>query len=186
MNLIPEAQHLILFAIAVIGGAAAYVLAHTPIDRSLSVSLHVAQARRSIWLFAAASVVSAIALAVFMFGWFIPALEMPLLFTLLLGAALICQLLSAFIPHVTGWKGRAHELLAYSMAYVLPVILVFLLFTPKLSATPKVMIGLLIVWMVSAVIRVQVQPASKQKFLLYQTAYLICFWMALLIATYIP
>jgi hypothetical protein len=183
--MIPVAQHLLLLYILINTGVVAYILSHATIDRSRSISLHVADARASFLLFAIASTLASGVFALYLFYWFIPALQLTAWFTVTVVLAMLCQLIAAWIPQILGWKEKAHLFFAYAMAFFMPVALLLLLASPVLSATTKALTVLLVAWMVSSLIRYRVQESVRAQYLIYQSVYIGCFCSALLAATYI-
>ncbi|HSE61477.1 MAG TPA: hypothetical protein VLA88_04250 [Candidatus Saccharimonadales bacterium] len=182
----PLAQHLILPALALVGATAAFVLLRGPIDRSRSVSLHVASEPHTIWLFAIASTIATVPMALFMVGWFIPALQLPAWFTVIFMAALAGQLIAAWIPHNTGWRAAVHQFCAYLMAYLMVPLVVFILFSPALPLWAKAIIGVILAWMIFSLALYHLSAKAKLQFLLYQSGYVASFYMVLLVATYAP
>lgn len=155
-------------------------------DYSRSLSLHVANEPRTIWLFAIVSTIAAVPLAVFMIFWFVPVLQLQWWFTVLFAVAMTAQLVAAWIPHTTGWMAEVHQFCAYLMAYLLAPLAVFILFSPVLPLVAKLLIGAILVWMVFSLWLYHVSERARQLFLLYQSGYVASFYTILLIATYAP
>jgi hypothetical protein len=187
MNIIPAAQHLIWLQIILIAIVVGYILTRRPIDRGRSISLHVANDPATIRLFAVVSTLAAVPFFIYLLYWLIPALQLPFAFTVLVLLAAACQMIAGWIPHIEGdKKGDIHQLFAYTMAVLMPVVLAFLLFAHTITLAPKIVIGLMIVWMVISLLRYQFVPATRQQYLAYQSAYIASFCIGLLAATYIP
>ena len=181
------AQHLIWIQIILVAIVVWYILTHTTIDRARSISLHVANEPRTIRLFAVVSTLAAIPFVAYLWFWLIPALQLPLIFTVLVLAAAACQVIAAWVPHVeTDRRGDIHQFFAYTMALLMPVVLSFLLFAHTITLAPKVIIGLMIAWMIISLLRYHFVPAAKLQYLAYQSAYIASFCIGLLAATYVP
>jgi hypothetical protein len=102
--------------VAIIWTAIWYVLRKWPGDKTMSVSKHVAVYKEAYLLFAIVRTLFFPLFLLFMFGWFIPAFNLPAAASIFIACGIAGDLVSAWIPEADGWKGKVHRLSAYGVA----------------------------------------------------------------------
>lgn len=161
------------------------VLWRARIDTRRSLSMHVGDTRWAIILFAAASVINAVLLTVFMTQWFMPVLQLHWAFGVVFFVALGAQVLSALVPHTTGLIATIHIWSAYVMAVLMVPILMFLPFSPVMPMEAGLVIWLLIIAMTTAFLAILFFGWIQRNFLWFQIGYVLAFWVAITLATFV-
>lgn len=184
MELIEASKHLGLISFIIVLVAGGVILYKLEITHSRSLSMHIADERWAYLFFAIASTISAIFFHIFVQTWLIPKFSLSLWFMGLIIFGSICQLLAAWVPHTTGRQALYHSIFAYIMAVHLPILLVMLAFAP-LTFAAFLVVCVAAVLMIVLLGLLIFKPSTKRHFLPYQTLYIVSFFAAILVVTYV-
>lgn len=173
---------LVLVFASWIGG---YFLVSKWYDKDLpTISRHAASAKHASWLFALVLVGLGGLFYYWLVAWFIPALQLPMLFTVLLTVAIICQMVTGLVSDSSGWRKKVHRWAAFSMAVLYVPLSVLIIISPSLSLIAQVISSGLLLYMITAFCLVAVAGKAKKKYLLFQSSYIIAFQLIVLVAAY--
>jgi hypothetical protein len=154
-------------------------------DKSMSISKHAA-AHRSAYLMML--VIESIVLPMFFLftaKWVVPALSLPVVFTVLVGLASAGLLLGAWIPDVTGWKGKVHGIAAYGAALLFIPASVILYLSPNLSLFAKAFALFVLTYEVVVIMLFSTYKKSRNYHLYLQSGYILFFDLSLIASAYI-
>ncbi|MEK7571756.1 MAG: hypothetical protein AAB553_05780 [Patescibacteria group bacterium] len=159
-----------------------------PKDKTKSVSFHAATAKKGTYmLYATAFITATILFYLFCLYWFIPTLQLPTSFTFLLTLMSLLLVLTALIPESGEWI-KLHALLAYGFAFLMMILLFFVLTAQTVSLFARIISGITCGWM-TIVWYLYFFSSHKKKvasqYLFYQSSYVILFFLSILAATYI-
>jgi hypothetical protein len=162
-----------------------YILYVNERNLERSVSHHAAIKARSHMIFGVFMTASLIFMFLFMYGWFIPYFQLPATFSIIVGAALILELATTWVPLTTGWKYIFHQTSSYGAAMLIPFLLFITLFSPKMSnIAAYVNIASLAIMVFLLYLFVFVKSA-RLRYLIYQNVYVAAFHVAILATAYI-
>lgn len=179
-----DARLLGLLAGFLIAASMVFILTRWPRHHHRSVSMHVADRRSTFLLFGIASTLSIGFLYIFMANWLMPALHLPVVFHVVLVAALIAELAAAWIPCLPGKQEYWHNLAAYTMAMLLPILLLFILFSPVTAVVLKFFTAVAIGWMLVMMVLLFVSPRIKRRYLVLQLIYIWLFYAIIMVAAF--
>lgn len=154
------------------------------IDIKYSLSMHGAAKRASYAIFAAALVMGGVLFYLFATKWLKPTFGLGLLFNVLLAVAIVCELLAAIVPDSVGVKRRVHRISAWTMAYCMLPLTLLLLLSP-LATGAKILVGVLLAYMLFGLWLFWFVKAARRYFLIFQSTYVLSFYLATLVAAYI-
>ncbi|HVI69216.1 MAG TPA: hypothetical protein VM581_02045 [Magnetospirillaceae bacterium] len=177
-------RHLGTASILIVAAATLWVLVRTPVTKGVSLSEHIGREHTTFMVFAIASTVSAVCMVLFLWGWLIPQLQLPPAFQAVAALIIAGQLgvgWGRFIPDPGKWD--AHSYCAYGMAFLMPLMLSFLLFA-NLTPSAKTLIGFAVLWMVGTLCLLFV-PNIRRFYLPFQAGFMICFCMSVMAAAYL-
>lgn len=149
-------------------------------ERTMSMSLHAAANKHAYMIFALILSLAAIASYLFFTQWFAITFHLPPVFNFIVTVAIVLQAVTAFVPDAPGVKSRIHRLCAYGEAFLLPVILIFSLVAARAAVAAKVMTVLMLAWMVFSCLLFIFVRASRGRYLLFQSLYVVSFHLAIL------
>ena len=152
---------------------------------SKSLSRHAASHKKAYAFFGLSLIISIILFLLFTFKWLIPTLQLPILFNVVVWLVAAGFIYGAVVPDTKGWMHHTHEWAAWTSAWLMMVLVAIIGLSSKLTTFNKVLsFGLLIVmfglWLLTVIMK-----KSRDKFLINQTAYLICFQLVILQVTYL-
>ncbi len=153
--------------------------------RALSLSSHAALQRPSYWTFAASLIISGVLFSLFTFQWLMPAYNLDTWFGVLAAVTVSCELLAALIPDSAGWGSVLHGIAAWTMAVLMMFIVVALLFIPGVNVIAKFLVSLLLSYLVLDWFLFLFVKWSRRLFLVFQSTYVLCFYLAILAVAYI-
>ncbi len=161
-----------------------FILYVTERNLGRSVSHHAAVTARNHVIFGLIMTASLIFMFLFMYGWFIPYFQLPTIFSIIVGVALILELATTWVPLTTGWKYIFHQTSSYGAAILIPFLLFITLFSPKTShIAAYVNITSLAVMVFLLYLFVFVKSA-RLRYLIYQNTYVAAFHVAILATAY--
>lgn len=164
--------------------AIAVVLYKWPVIKSKSISKHVAAYKQAWLLFAPLETVALVLFFFFMFKWFIPALNLPTTYSIVVTMALLLELITTWIPDTHGIKHKIHHFTAYGAAWLLPILNLSIVFTPAASVVSRVAALVLFVAMVAIIYMFLRIKGTREKHLIYQGIYFACFHVPLLLVIF--
>jgi hypothetical protein len=156
------------------------VLWSWPIIKTNSISKHVATQKKSWLLFAPIETVALALFYVFMVNWFIPVLELPGLYKILISITLLLEVITSWVPDSTGWKKTVHHYTAYSAALLLPILNLFIATSAQTPVIAKVVAYASFAAAVGILCLYAFTKTARQKHLVYQSLYFACFHLPIL------
>lgn len=178
------ARHLGAASILLVFITALWVLGRTPITKGVSLSEHIGRERHTFITFAIISTLSATCMALFLWTWLIPLYQLPLAFQLVAALMIAGQLgvgWGRFIPNPGVWD--LHSYCAYGMAFLMPLMLSFLLFADIAADTKWLILGS-VCWMIFTLCLLFV-PNIRRYYLPFQSGYLLCFCLSIIAVAYL-
>jgi len=156
-----------------------------PGNRSMTISAHAAAYKEAYLFFAIVRTVANPFFALFMFGWFIPTLQLPISASILVGLWLVGDLVTAWIPQVVGWKGTVHKVAAYAMASVFLPLGIIIALSPIITDTAQTVVTVCLSSMALYWLIYVVSERSKDYFLYFQLTYFLLFDATFLAAAFL-
>ncbi len=172
-------------SVVAIWAAMLFIIKKWPGHRGMTVSSHAAAYKEAYLLLAVVCSISYPFFALFMFGWFIPALRLPLVFSWLTGLILILDCIIAWVPQHPGWKGVVHKLGAYAMASTFLPFAIMLALAPAVSSTARAVIWACTLLMALFWVIFIVSKKSKEYYLYFQLTYFFLFDLTFLSAAFL-
>jgi hypothetical protein len=114
-----------------------------------------------------------------------PALGLNTFFGAVMIAAAICALVAAVVPDSGGTKSLVHGVAAWTMAVLMLVLVLTLLFTPAIGVVAKFVLAVLASYMVFDWFLFLFVKRSHKLFLIFQSTYVLCFYIAMLAVAYL-
>lgn len=121
-------------------------------------------------------------LAVFLFSWFVPFFNVPVVFTILVGLSVVFQYACTLIPEV-GKHVSFHRILAGISGLLLLPSLVLCFFASDAGMIDRIICGICIVAMIGVIVLVSRKRTGRA--LILQSIYFIAFFAPILIISYI-
>lgn len=180
----PDYKSLGLISIVATWLGLLFLIHKWPGNKSMSFSLHAAQTKTAqVYYFFLFGLTMPL-FYLFVTHWFIPALQLPNLYTYLVILGIAGQVVAIAVPAIPGIKEKIHNIGAYLMALTLLPTTMLVLFTGVPDAV-KAVAALGLLWMVATLTMSLVKPhLIRPKFLPYQAAYVATFHAVVLISTY--
>lgn len=151
----------------------------------LSISLHIAQSRLTIWVFRIIGTVATIFATIALYGVTLPNHNASALTYAVYGVLLVEVLVTALIPHVEGtWRGNVHNIAAWGLCFSIPIITAVSLFMN---------LSLFAFWYTAMTLSVEMillilalsRPSLRKWFLQFQSSYLALFFGLLAMLTFV-
>jgi hypothetical protein len=114
-----------------------------------------------------------------------PHVGLSFVFGLIFTLAFAAQLIAAWIPAIPGWKSKIHTSVAYFMAFLF-IPLAIEIIAASISNVARFIDVLCLVYMVAAWYLLVMLRKARQKYLLYQSLYVIAMQIIILSSAYIP
>ncbi len=153
-------------------------------NKSMSFSLHAAQSRGGHIFYILLFSITLPLFFLFIINWYVPALNLPNLFTYLLIIGIIGQLIAAWVPAVGGLSEKIHNFGAYTMASMLIPLSVLVVFA-KVPTTVQMIAIAGIIYMVPVWILHFNLKSIKPNYLYFQSIYIAIFHLIILMSTYL-
>lgn len=118
-----------------------------------------------------------------MLRWFVPALELPDIFSYLVTLGILGQVLAVVVPAIPGRKERIHNLGAYTMAFTMIPLCIMLGFT-EIDWFARLVALLTATYMIGAGVLFLTVKRSHDYYLYFQAPYIALFHITILISTY--
>jgi hypothetical protein len=178
-------RHFSLLALLVAVVGLSYIVNHWGKRAVLSLSSHAAMQWPSYKVFAATLIASGLLCATFVYGWLAPTFQLSMGFEVIFGAALVCALVAAIVPDSGGTQSQIHGAGAWTMAVLMLVLVAALLLTPGIGVFAKFTLAVLASYMLLDWILFVFVKWSRRFFLIFQSTYVLCFYLALLVVGYL-
>jgi hypothetical protein len=184
MQPIEPFHHLGLLSLATIIVGLGYILRRWGKKSVLSLSSHAARQRPSRVIFAICLSLSIALFTLFTFGWLIPTYKLGVGYGFVLAASLACALVAALVPDGGGRESQIHGVAAWTMAVGMLALVVGLLLAPGLGVFAKFFLAIITSYLVIDWILFLFVRWSRRYFLVFQASYVLCFYLAALVAAY--
>lgn len=172
-----------LYSIVTMWLAGAWLLIKWHGKDLLSISRHAASSPMTMLLFAVVLIGVGGMLYAWMWWWLAPKLGLGLVFNSLLVLAYVCQVFTAAIPDVAGWRRLAHKIFAWTMAAVFWPLGWLIATAPDMSLAARILCIVLALYMTFGIASV-LAGQGKQRFLFLQASYVVALQLLVLIAAY--
>ncbi len=153
-------------------------------DHAQSLSGHAAKQRPSYLLFLSGLTAAGVLFYLFGSQWLAPVLGLSASFALLLIVATILELVTALVPDSGGAKSTVHRLAAWSMAVSMGILGILVVSAPAISGLAQIICTVLVGYMAFAFCLFLFVPKTRAHFLIYQSSYVLCFFIVMLVAAY--
>ena len=159
-----------------------------PYGKDHTFSQHVARHKSAILYYIGLFAVVLPLLLLFIFNWFVPTFNPPLVFGYLIVLAAAAQFACTLVPETGGRKTTAHQMLAYLAAdCLLPVTFIIALLTTvsSIARIIAVVSSLVMVSIIGIMVWAYFKNHGRHKdLLILQSVYFAVFFITLLITTY--
>ncbi len=150
-----------------------------------SISLHVAETRRTQVVFGSILAIATILMAMTFFRWLLPKYDAGIVSYAMFTLVIFCLGTIALIPHVINtWREPVHNLGAWGFVHVIIVTMVMMLWWPLSSLAWWIGLGLTTVNAILLLLAFT-QKQLRQWFLYFQMAYLGVFFTFILTSIYL-
>lgn len=179
-------KHLGLVCIVLVWVSTYALLRRHSSEPHKSISSHAAKNKTFYTLFGMAELAITVLFGVFLFGWFIPHLQLGAAFKVVAAIGLISTVIAAIIPERPGWQHTAHGTAAYTMATTLALSNVLLLNSPVIGVNAKIVFAISLAGMLCiAILSAQGKKGILGSHVLaLQLLYYLMYHIAMLTATY--
>jgi len=163
----------------------AFLVYKWPGKLDMSLSRHAAQTKWASIYYAALLMPAVAAFYLFMTRWFIPTYHLPEVANYILLIGVLGQYVACLVPDTTGNASKIHQAGGYTMSVTLGIMLGLTVFAAEISTVARwidVTIVCLMTYLYGLFLFV---PKAREHFLIYQSAYVVLFHVAILVATYV-
>lgn len=177
-----------IISVAMAVAAAMVLVKLWPRGTASSISQHAGGGHRAAYLlFAGVLIGGGFLFFLFMWRWFIPALQLPAGFGYVMALGYALLVATALIPDRAdgGRASRLHGKVAYSMAGVMPVLTLWLALAPGVSVLARIVAAAATAWMVVCVYLYIFVKSTHPHYLVYQSSYIASFYASILAAAYL-
>lgn len=178
-------HHFALLSLLIAAAGLSVILKKWGHHRALSLSTHAVLQRPSYWLFAASLIAGGVLFYVFTVAWLMPSYNLGAWFGVLTALAVGCELATALIPDNGGHRSTIHGIVAWTMAVLMMFIAIALIFVPGVSIVAKFFESILLSYLVLDWFLFLFIKSSRKLFLIFQSTYVLCFYLSILAVTYI-
>jgi hypothetical protein len=166
--------------------AGLYLLVTWKGQHTMSISQHAASAKGASRLFMITLILGGAGLYFWLITWFVPKLDLPRLFTVLVTLTVIAQFIAAIVPDTDAWKSKLHRFAAYTMAALYLPLSWYILNSHSLSIVSRLIGGICLLYMIIASILFLTVKRARNRYLIFQSLYIIAFQLIILSAAYLP
>lgn len=149
----------------------------------MTTSLVVAEHPTARILFGLCLTIGGILFSVFMLEYFIPTFHLPSIYNYILLFGISCQIIAAWVPDLPGRRSIIHNVAAYSLGMSLLYLGTLLTLSDSFSRSVRLIDAFLVIIM--TILTVAALRVKKSQYIFYQQAYIVCFWIIILVNTYI-
>lgn len=179
------AHHFALLSLLIAAAGLSYIIKKWGKDHARSLSTHAGMQKPSYLLFASSLIVSGVLFFLFITEWLMPTYNLGAWFGVLTAATVACELIAALVPDNGGYRSTVHGMGAWMMAVLAMFMVVALLFVPGVSVIAKFILGVLLSYLVLEWFLFLFIKWSHKWFLVFQSTYILCFYLAILAVAYI-
>jgi len=156
-----------------------------PGDKSKTLSQNAARSKYSSFYYFGVFVVFLLLFGIFMIGWFIPHLNLSLVFTVIFVLGVAGQFIAVTIPETKGLQKTIHIAAAGVMSLMTLLITVYLTANTNLITISRVVSGVVAVLMLISWLLVIFYKKIYKHALLLQVLYFFGFFIAIITVTYL-
>jgi len=160
--------------------AISYILLRQPRNPAQSISHHAARGDKDYLIFAGLMTVGVLALFLYMVKWLAPTFNLPTAFTVITCVAVGLELIATWVPLTEGRKYTIHQACSYGAAFLLPILLVQLLFAEGLPVLAWYSALAAVLVMIAFMALFKLYKPSRMRYLWYQSIYVFMFHLAVL------
>ena len=164
--------------------AVGYLLRKWRGTKAMSMSLHAASDLRAYLFFGVSLTLTGAMLYAFMLVWFIPRYSLGVVFTGLICAAILGQMIAAWVPDVPGIKRIIHRVAAYGMAATFIPMTLVIVSSGHIPMAARVVGSLALGYMIVS-LSLLAFGKLKAHYLILQVLYVLLFQLLLLSAAYL-
>ncbi len=174
---------LILVGITWLAGA--FMLTKWRGENRPTISRHASSTKGAYWLFLALLVGGGSVFYVWLVDWFAPHLQLGTVFKSVLTLVILCQIVTAVVPDIGERRKLVHHLAASIMCVLYIPLATLILTSSRLSLLARIVVVVAAAYMVVALVWVVILNRNRDRFLLFQTLYVMIFQSAILTAAYL-
>ncbi len=179
-------KYLLLVAIVLFLAVAVWCIHTVGRRNELSISLHIAQSRLTIWVFRIIGIIATILATIVLFGFTLPGHSAPVITYVALGIIIFEIAITVNIPHIENtWRGTIHNMSAWGLCFSIPFATLALLLSKLNQSAFWYTIATLITEAILLIMALG-WPNLRKWFLQFQSAYLVVFFAQLAVITFIP
>jgi len=178
-------QLLGLFSIAISWVAGGYIVYRWPAGTMKTLSKHAAANRSASILFAVVLAGGGALFYYFMVQWFIPTFGLGQLFFQLITLAFIAQCVTGIFPDQAGWQSVVHTAGAYTLAVLFIPLTALIIDCPAISTEARIVASLCMLYMFATFVAVVIGGRAKDRYLIFQSLYIVAFQVVILAATFL-
>jgi protein-S-isoprenylcysteine O-methyltransferase Ste14 len=176
----------ILLSALITLGTIGLVIVKWPQRRSMTISQHAAANKKVHLLYSLLQTVGFILFYLFMVKWFVPEFSFNLLFRWVITATVVLELVTVWVPDTQGTQSLIHRACAYTAGVLLPLIVAFTLASSAVSTGARVIAGLVLAIVAIFLVMQLAIKNAQEKIVWYQAASYVLFYIAIIVATYLP
>ena len=177
-------RHLLFAGVMAVTVALVIVLRRAERSERHSFSMHAAQSRASYLTFALGLTVATLCWSAWMTQWFVPRFHPGWVFTSVYFTALGLMFIAAWVRWEKGVQGKIHDIAAYGMASLMPIVPAVLVMQTHFPMGVRYVCGAVCAVQIMLLCLLIFIPAMRGRFLVYQLAYIVLTFTALLTVTY--
>lgn len=185
MHVIESFKLLGIISIAITWLSLVILVTKWPRDNSISFSRHAARSKQPYLMMAFSESFTVPAFILFCWFWFIPTFSLSVIFTIGVISSGMGFLIGAWLPDTVGLKHIIHQIVAYGAATLFIPCAAILALSSHISTAGRVLSGASTIYMATMIAAFFLYPKAKDHHLIFQTIYIVCFHMSILLAVYI-
>lgn len=163
-----------------------YVLYKNPRELSKSISHHAAKDTSAYRVFAVIMTAALLLLTAYLFLYLIPAANLHAFLVSLFVIAVILELLTTWIPLSDDRRLHPHAILSDTAAFLMPVITTGLALSGHLKSAALTVAYIGLVIMIGLIVIFFTVPKAREKYLVYQSVYVLAFLLTIVLVPILP
>lgn len=173
-----------LFSITLVWAGLLFLLYRWPGNKSMTFSLHAAQTKGGQIYYFLLFLIMLPLFYLFILHWYVPALNLPNIFTYLVTVGVLGQLIAVIVPAVGGRKEQIHNFGANLMAFTFIPLSMFVA-VADIPIIVRIITVAGIIYMVGASFLFLYVRRLRSSYLYFQAAYIAFFHAIIISSTYI-
>ena len=161
------------------------VLTRWESDRTLSISYHAAKTRSSFLTLALLQSVACLSFILFGVGWVVPALDLPVAFSVCFVAMAMALFVAAWVPTVEGLRRKVHNMSAYGATLLLLPTIMMVATSPRVSLAGEIAAYAAAASMTIIFAILMTTKRAKNSYLYLQCGYWLAFDIGLFMAVFV-